>query len=138
MTARTFLCFFHGLDASETTLQLDVVRSEGRTGDWAVYGKHGHVYPDSAGYLIHAHATPRRWGSIKKSLAFCRLTQDGDDEGCFRLGRLPTGAESEAIRDALGVRKRRHLSEETKERARAVLASARSLYKSGFPAPASI
>jgi hypothetical protein len=36
---------------------------------------------------------------VKKRLAFCRLTQDGDDEGCFHLDRLPTKNEAETIRD---------------------------------------
>jgi hypothetical protein len=40
------------LDASETTLQRDLVRGEGRTGDWGIHGKYGHVYPDGAGYLL--------------------------------------------------------------------------------------
>jgi hypothetical protein len=40
------------LDASETTLRRDLVRSEGRAGDWAIYGKLGHVYADGDGYLL--------------------------------------------------------------------------------------
>ena len=31
-----------------------------------------------------------RWTNVKRRLAFCRLTQDGDDEGCPHFGRLPT------------------------------------------------
>jgi hypothetical protein len=34
--------------------------------------------------------TKQRWTSFKKRLAFCELTQDGDQEGCFRLHGLPT------------------------------------------------
>ena len=41
-----------GLDASERTLRRDLVRSEGRSGDWAIYGKLGHVYADGDGYLL--------------------------------------------------------------------------------------
>ena len=34
--------------------------------------------------------SPRRWTNIKRRLAFCRITQDGDDEGCCALiGYLP-------------------------------------------------
>ena len=44
------------------------------------------------------------------SLAFCRVTQDGDDEGCLHLDRLPTAAEAELIREAVGIRKRLHHS----------------------------
>jgi hypothetical protein len=37
-------------------------------------------------------------------LFFCRLTQDGDSEGCLHLDRLPNAAEAIAIREALGIR----------------------------------
>ena len=40
------------LDASETTLRRDLVRGEGRAGNWAICGKLGHVYPDGDGYLL--------------------------------------------------------------------------------------
>ena len=46
------------------------------------------------------------------SLAFCRVTQDGDDEGCLHLDRLPTAAEAELIREAVEIRKRLHHSPE--------------------------
>jgi hypothetical protein len=48
----------------------------------------------------------RQWTAHKKRLAFAELTQDGDQEGCFRLHRLPTAAEAETIRDIIGIRKR--------------------------------
>lgn len=50
--------------------------------------------------------TKWQWTSFKKRLSFCELTQDGDEEGCFRLHRLPTSAETEVIRDIIGIRKR--------------------------------
>jgi hypothetical protein len=52
------------------------------------------------------------------------LTQDGDDEGILRLDRLPTPAEAEAIRDVIGIRRRRHMTDEALanlERARSLL-----------------
>ena len=49
-------------------------------------------------------------GGASKGRAFCKLTQDGDDEGCFGLDRLPDDAEAEAIRDQIGIRKRRHMT----------------------------
>jgi hypothetical protein len=74
-------------------------------------------------HLLYAHLTPRRWTSIKLSLAFCKVMQDGDDEGCLHLDRPPTDAEAEANAQI--------------ERARSVLASARFLVKSPFYAPGS-
>jgi hypothetical protein len=56
--------------------------------------------------------SPRRWMNVKQRLAFCRIMQDGDDEGCLHLYRLPTPAEVVQIREALGIRKRRALTED--------------------------
>jgi hypothetical protein len=50
----------------------------------------------------------RKWGAIKrKAKTFgWEITQDGDDEGCFRLS-LPDGAQSDYLRALLGLRRRR-------------------------------
>jgi hypothetical protein len=53
-----------------------------------------------------------QWTWFKKRLHFCEVTQDGDEDGCFRLSRLPTAAEAEVIRDIIGIRKRMDLSAE--------------------------
>jgi hypothetical protein len=109
------------LDASETTLRRDLVRSEGRAGDWAIYGKLGHVYGDGDGYLLCVVAdderdeSARRWTNVKARLAgICRVTQDGDDEGCLYLDRLPAPHEAGVIREALGIKRKRQLSAEAK------------------------
>lgn len=104
------------LDASPVTLQRDLHRAGGRKGDHGIYGKLG-IYADGAGFLLCVTAdqrtqSPRRWTNVKRRLAFCHLTQDGDDEGCLHLDRLPTPAEAALIRVALGIRKRRMLTEE--------------------------
>jgi hypothetical protein len=128
------------LDASPVALERPVCR--GRIGDWQITGKYAYVLPAGAGYLLYAttpeqdrldpdgkrrcYGSARRWTNIKGELAFARLTQDGDDEGCFHLDRLPTKAEAGAIRDCLGIRKRRLVTAE----ARAQLEAARVLAKS--------
>jgi len=53
-----------------------------------------------------------QWTWFKKRLSFCEVTQDGDEEGCYRLHRLPTAAEADEIRDIVGLRKRKDLSAE--------------------------
>ena len=100
------------LDASPRTLQRDLVRGEGRTGDWAIFGTLGNVYPDGAGFLLYIASDElvRRWNNVKARLPFCRVTQDGDDEGCLGLDRLPTPAEAALIREAIGIRKRRSMT----------------------------
>ena len=137
------------LDASETTLQRDpALRGEDNTGDWAIYGSHGHIYPDGAGYLLYVtieektgedeidrDPSGRPWKAAKADLSFCQVRQDGDWEGCLYLDRLPVSDEAKAIRDTLGVRKRRHLSAEQTEMARSRLASARSHVKSAKRSP---
>jgi hypothetical protein len=63
--------------------------------------------------------SPRHWTATKARLAFCKVTQDGEEEGCLRLFHLPTPDQAEAIRDALGIQKRREVSAEVLERLRA-------------------
>jgi hypothetical protein len=117
------------LDASPVALRRDLHRDEGHKGDYRVEGKWGHIYNDGEGFLMCVTAkderdqSPRRWTSIKRRLAFCRITQDGDDEGCLHLDGLPTPAQTGLIRQALGIRKRRTLT----EKGRAQLDGARSL-----------
>jgi hypothetical protein len=55
--------------------------------------------------------TKKQWTAHKKQLSFGEVTQDGDQEGVFRIcDLLPTAAEAEMIRDILGIRKRVELS----------------------------
>ena len=103
-----------------------------------------HVYPDGDGWLIYFTVADSSQGDREPSslpgknanakLSFCQVTQDGDWEG-LRLDRLPLAAEAEAIRQVLGIRKRRHLSADQKERARFVLSLARTLDKSAKRPP---
>jgi hypothetical protein len=98
------------LDASPRALERPICH--GWVGDWQISGKTGHVMTDGRGFVLYVSAgeSKRLWNSIKKRLRFCRLTQDGDDEGCFCLDRLPTTAESDSICGAVGIRRRRHLT----------------------------
>jgi hypothetical protein len=77
-----------------------------------IIGRDGHAYADGAGFLIvcHPHRTAHRWTNIKRNLSFCRLTQDGDDEGCFHLDHLPDEHEAGEIRAAIHVRRKVQLS----------------------------
>jgi hypothetical protein len=104
--------FRQAIGARESSLRRD------DCGDWAVSGTSGHE-----GFQLHATTgeRPLKWTWIKKKLAFCRVTQDGDDEGCLSLDRLPTMAEGAIIREALGIRKARELSDVTKEKLRSVI-----------------
>jgi hypothetical protein len=122
--------FLTAIDASPTALERPVCW--GWTGDWQITGKHGHVLPDGAGFLLYVSTdeSPRRWTNVKRRLGFCRVTQDGDDEGCLHLDRLPIAIEAEAIREAIGIRRRRHLSADELNRRAVILERARSLYKS--------
>ena len=97
------------LDASPLALRRDAC------GDWAINGKQGRVYADGAGFLIVVvtDGSARRWGFVKKRLNFCQVTQDADDEGALRLDRVPVAREAGLIREAVGIRRRRHLAPET-------------------------
>jgi hypothetical protein len=103
------------LDASPLSLRRDFWRGMGRKGDYAVRGKRGHIYPDGEGYLLYARGhSARRWSAAKHKLSFCQLRIDGDDEGTLHLDRLPSPAEAKAIRQVMGVRKRRRPSGEAR------------------------
>jgi hypothetical protein len=117
-------------------LTRDFHLDHGYVGDYAIRGKFGHIYPDGDGYLlcVHTNESARRWSGIKAKLTpFCRLTQDGDDEGALHLDHLPTPAEAELIRDALGIRKRRELTPEALAKARASMERCRAGLNAGFP-----
>jgi hypothetical protein len=101
-------------------------------GDWALEGHYGQVYsvnvlfgePDYQ-IVLEGYDTARQWGFAKKSLAFCRLTQDGDTGGVLRLDRLPTSGEASVLRAILGLGKKRELTPEQREAAILRLASTR-------------
>jgi hypothetical protein len=94
------------LNTSPSTLRRD------EAGLWILRGSRGYCCTWGDDRTWQLVVTPeeelskqaRTW--IKKRLAFCELTQDGDSEGCFRLHRLPAAAEAEEIRDILGIWKR--------------------------------
>lgn len=80
-------------------------------GDWAIFGKYGHIYAvpldrtaTAEGYQI---VCSEHWAFAKRRLAFARVTQDGDRDGCLMLDRMPDQAESTLIRDVLGIAKAR-------------------------------
>jgi hypothetical protein len=102
-------------------------------GDWRIVGKLGHVYavpgsldrPKAEGFQIYFRGSgefeepPRgspAWSYVKKAMAFCEVTNDGDGEGMMFLDRLPTAAEAEIIRDKLGIAKKREVSAAERER----------------------
>jgi hypothetical protein len=91
------------IDASPRALRCD------QCGDYAITGKLGRILVDGQGFLffITTNGSPRRWTFVKRRLAFCHITQDGDDEGCLHLDKLPTPTEAKLIREALGIRKKR-------------------------------
>jgi hypothetical protein len=98
----------NALDASPRALRKD------GCGDWTIRGKTGQIFADGDGWLIvvETDESSRRWTFIKRRLSFCRITQDGDDEGCLHLDRLPTRAEADLIREAINVKRKRHYTPE--------------------------
>jgi hypothetical protein len=74
-------------------------------GTWRLLGSRGHIYRDGDGWLLFvACRSGLHWTYTKRRLALCRLTQDGEDEGCLYLDRLPSTAEAEEIRHVLRIR----------------------------------
>jgi hypothetical protein len=89
-------------------------------GTWIIEGKGGYIYDQPEGfYLFCSPGSARAWGFAKKALDFCTVTQDGDDEGFLVMRDFPTPEQAVIIRDKLGIRKRREMSEAELERLRA-------------------
>jgi len=91
-------------------------------GAWRITGRDGsiHTWGDNRSWVLWVVCrTPLLWRRTKERLAFCTVTQDGDEEGCLRLHQLPTAEQAETIRDVLGLRKRPELSAEHRETLRA-------------------
>jgi hypothetical protein len=92
------------LDAPKNSLRRD------ECGAWRILGRKGQAYTwgPSGGWLLFCDAgSPRKWSAIKRRLSFCKVTQDGDTEGCLRLFDLPTPEQATEIRKALGIRRKR-------------------------------
>jgi len=124
------LTLLAALDASETTLRRD------GCGDWAIFGANGHIYadgvkaPDGTWHLaMYPGKTSRAWTNAKRRLSFAQVRADCEAEGSMVLDRLPTGEEAAAVRDVLGIRKRRHVSPEGLAALRAGL----EVYKQALP-----
>jgi hypothetical protein len=93
-------------------------------GAWCITGKQGsiHTWGDGGTWVLYiACQSARHWSATKARLGFCRLTQDGDDEGCLRLQHLPTPEQAVVIRDTLGIRKRMEFDPDEMERRRSLM-----------------
>ena len=93
------------LNAAHNAVRLDECRL------WTVRGSRGYVstWGDGQTWMLAVGSkTPRHWTFAKQRMAsfpgLAQLTQDGDEEGVFRLMRLPTPEEAAEIRRAAGVR----------------------------------
>jgi hypothetical protein len=119
------------LDSAPSQLRRDAC------GWWIIGGRAGaiHTWGDDKSWLVYAMGrSTRHWTAIKRRLAFMTVTQDGDDEGCLRLFRLPTPKEAGLIRTALSLRKRRTLTEEA--RTRLIVAGVGGRFQASGAAPA--
>ena len=110
-------------------------------GDWAVFGKLGHIYAvpgtldrkGCEGFQIYFRGaeefgeptSSQAWTWAKKALSFCQVTSDGDTEGFLFMDRLPTKDEAEIIRDKLVIRKRTEYSDDVLAQKRTAMLMAR-------------
>ena len=92
------------LNAAHNAVRLDGCRL------WTVRGSRGYVstWGDGQTWMLAVGSkTPRHWTFAKQRMASCpglaQVTQDGDDEGVFRLMRLPAPEEAAEIRRAAGI-----------------------------------
>ena len=120
------------LDAAPAQLRRD------ECGWWIIGGRRGTIqtWGDGKSWLVHVIGrSARHWAAIKRRLAFMTITQDGDEEGCFRLLGLPTAEEAALIREALSLRKRRALTAEARDAL--IAAGVKGRFRAQEPASAS-
>ena len=93
------------LNAAHNAVRLDECRL------WTVRGSRGYVstWGDGQTWMLAVGSkTPRHWTFAKLRMAsfpgLAQVTQDGDEEGVFRLMHVPTPEEAAEIRRAAGVR----------------------------------
>lgn len=92
------------LNASKTSLRRDECSL------WTLRGRNGNyisTFGDRASWVIYLQCrSPKAWTYAKRRLEACGcvVTQDGDDEGCLHLTRLPDAAAAAEIRDLVGMR----------------------------------
>jgi hypothetical protein len=100
---RTLGILLRALGVSKRSVRRD------QCGSWFIKGRKGHAYTwsMSGGWLLYCDAgTSRKWSSVKRRLSFCKVTQDGDTDGCLQLFELPTSDQATAIRRVLGLRRK--------------------------------
>jgi|GEM_PF-2077156 len=91
-------------------------------GAWHIGGSRGsiHTWGDGRSWVLFVSCrSALHWTHTKRKLAICTVTQDGDDEGCLRLHQLPTPEQAAVIREALGIPKRRTITDEIRQRLKA-------------------
>ncbi len=115
------------LDAASSQLRRNAC------GLWTIAGRRGTIqtWGDGETWLVCVIGrSARHWTAIKHRLAFMTITQDGDEEGCLRLCRLPTPQEAVVIREVTGLRRRVAYAPDALERKRASMARALSARES--------
>lgn len=109
------------LDAAQSQLRRD------EAGWWVIDGRRGTIqtWGDGRSWLACVRCrSGKHWTFTKRRLAFMTVTQDGDEEGCLRLFRMPAPHEAVVIREVIGLRKRVDYAPDALDRKRASMAKA--------------
>ncbi|MGY2902942.1 hypothetical protein [Bradyrhizobium sp. URHC0002] len=102
--------FARTISVSQSTLRRDAC------GDWILSGPAGHVSSDGASFYVYlAWASVRGWSNAKRRFAYLAVTQDGDEEGVFRIDRPLSPAQATDLRNALLLRKVTPLSQDRRK-----------------------
>ena len=90
------------LKAAANTVRREVCR--GGSGECRIKGKGGHIITDGYSFYLYHHAqSGTAWTYAKKAMCFAALIHDGEDEGIWRLDRLPDELEANTIRHYLRI-----------------------------------
>ena len=126
MRREALLKFAEALGSRRSALMRD------ECGDWRIEGNRGHIYavpgaleqPHTPGFQIYfgGVVVEKGWLNTKREVAFAKVMQDGDIDGCMFMDRLPIKGEAEVIRGRLGIPKKREVGELELERLRTQIA----------------
>lgn len=85
--------------------------------DWIIAGSRGTIRAcDGKFYVYISCHSPVIWNNAKKKLSdFTTPSQDGDQEGILLLSQMPATDDAEMLRNYIGLRQTREVTEEQRQ-----------------------
>lgn len=98
----------------QKALKTGVKPKKDECGDWNLFGKFGKIFVDNTYWYVYV--SEGRLKHIKEQLKFMTITQEGDYEIILRSSELPKSTQATKIRKIIGLKAKRVLSPEHREK----------------------